>query len=190
MPLRAMVWWMVLLFMPLRRIMRFAAVPLEKHKQQKSKKIYELAIQSGAPVVGVYDSDGAKLGEGIDAMDAIAELLLACNQLSGVVPQIAVVAGPCVGSSALSAANADIVVAVEKADYYLNVGDKNTDAAITAANADEAMDKVRELLALLPSNNLTSAVTYDFDSSVMGNCETIDGVIEAVSDADSVVELF
>lgn len=65
--------------------------------------------------MGIFDSDGAKLGEGIDAMDAIAEILLASNNLSGVVPQIAVLAGPCIGSSSLIAANADVTVAVEGA---------------------------------------------------------------------------
>ncbi len=107
----------------------------------KIRKIYELAAQNGAPVVGIFDSDGAKLGEGIDAMDAIAEILLASNNLSGVVPQIAVLAGPCIGSSSLIAANADVTVAVEGAAYSLNVGDDDAKAAVQADTVEDALLK-------------------------------------------------
>ena len=96
----------------------------------KIQKIYTLAAQNGAPVVAMFDSDGAKLGEGIDAMDALADILLAANNLSGVVPQIALIAGPCVGSAALIAANADVTVKVKDADYYLNPGDESAAASV------------------------------------------------------------
>lgn len=127
-----------------------------KAQAAKIRQVYALAEQNGAPVVGLFDSDGAKLGEGLDAMDALAEILLISNRISGVVPQIAVVAGACVGSAALVAANADITVAVDGADYYLKPDEKGS-AAVAAADVDEAIDKVRGLLALLPSNNLTAA---------------------------------
>lgn len=127
----------------------------------KIKTVYRLAAQNGAPVVGLFDSDGARLGEGIDAMDAIAEILSAANDLSGVVPQIAVILGACVGSSALIAAAADAVVAVKDADYYLNVGDDNSSADVTAETADEAIVKARELLGYLPANNLSVAPLFE-----------------------------
>lgn len=161
-----------------------------KAQAAKIAKAYALAQQNGAPIVGVFDSDGAKLGEGIDAMDAIAEILLMSNNISGVVPQIAVLAGPCVGSSALIAANADIVVAVEGAAYTLNVGDDNAKAAVTAADDAQAMEKVRELLALLPSNNMAGATVYEGGSLQMPACDSIDGVIEAVADEGTAVRLF
>ncbi|MBO5796822.1 MAG: carboxyl transferase, partial [Clostridia bacterium] len=75
-----------------------------REQAAKIVKVYELAAQTGAPLVAVFDSDGARLGEGVDAMDAIADILRHSNDLSGVVPQIAVVAGACVGSAALIAA--------------------------------------------------------------------------------------
>jgi acetyl-CoA carboxylase carboxyltransferase component len=152
-------------------------------------KVFELAAQNGAPVVGVYDSDGAKLGEGVDAMDAIAEILLASNNISGVVPQIAVIADACVGSSSVVAANADIVIAAEGCDYYLNPGDENAKADIAAQDADDAIDKARQLITMLPSNNLSSAVAYDFDSSAMPPCESISDVIAAVADGETAVAL-
>lgn len=101
--------------------------------------------------MGVFDSDGARLGDGIDAMDAIADILLASNNLSGVVPQIAVVAGACVGSASLIAANMDIVVGVKDADYYLNVGDKNAPAALLAENVEDALEQVRPAAFPAPS---------------------------------------
>ncbi|HJD24421.1 MAG TPA: carboxyl transferase [Firmicutes bacterium] len=155
----------------------------------KIRKVYDLAAQNGAPLVGIFDSDGAKLGEGIDAMDAIADILLACNNLSGVVPQIAVVAGACVGSSAIIASAADVVVAAKDADFYLNPGDENAVPSLVAEDAGEAIEKAKELLRLLPANNLAVPVAYEFDSAAMGECEDIHGVIDAVADADTVVRL-
>ena len=153
----------------------------------KIRKIYDMAAQNGAPVVGMFDSDGAKLGEGIDAMDAIADILLACNNLSGVVPQIAVIAGPCVGSAALIAANADVTVAVKETDYYLNPGDESAPASLYAENEEEALSKVRELIALLPANNLAAPCAYDFDGASVVACEGIDTVLEAAADPDSLL---
>lgn len=156
----------------------------------KIRKIYELAAQNGAPVLGIFDSDGAKLGEGIDAMDAIAEILLASNNLSGVVPQVAVIVGGCVGSAALIAANADVVVATEQAAYYLNAGDGNAKAAIVAADDEEALAKAKAVLSLLPANNLAGAVQYEADAAMMAACTSIDDVVQAVADAESAVRLY
>ena len=155
----------------------------------KIRRIYELAAQNGAPVVGIFDSDGARLTDGIDAMDAIAEILTVSNTLSGVVPQIAVVAGACVGSSALIASNADIVIAVKDADFYLNSGDEKDTAAVPAGDVFDAVEKARELLALLPSNNLSSVPVYEFNGAAMAACDSIDGVIEALADDGTVFSL-
>ena len=132
-----------------------------KAQAAKIKTVYRLAAQNGAPVVGVFDSDGARLNEGIDAMDDIAEIMAAANELSGVVPQIAVITGACVGSAALIAAAADVVIAAEGADYYLNVGDDNAKADVLAADAVEALAKARLLLGYLPANNLSAAPVYE-----------------------------
>ncbi len=153
----------------------------------KIKTVYRLAAQNGAPVVGLYDSDGARLGEGIDAMDAIAEILSAANDLSGVVPQVAVVLGACVGSSALIAAAADVVVAVKDADYYLNVGDESSKADVSADTADEAIAKARELLSYLPSNNLAVAPLFETVAPAV-----VDGAdaTAIVADAGSLFKLY
>ncbi|MBQ3093993.1 MAG: carboxyl transferase [Clostridia bacterium] len=153
----------------------------------KVSKIYEMAAQNGAPIVAFFDSDGAKLGEGIDAMDAVADILMAANGLSGVVPQIAVVGGGCVGSSAMLAMAADVVIAVDGSDYRLNVGDDQAQADIAVASVDEAVDTVRALLAALPSNNLSAASVYEADASVVETAD-VAGAIDAFADADSTIE--
>jgi acetyl-CoA carboxylase carboxyltransferase component len=162
------------------RDVNFGAVG--KAQADKICKIYQLAAQNGGPVVGIFDSDGAKLDDGVDAMDAIAEILLASNNISGVVPQIAIVAGACVGSASLIAANADIVISTKDADYYLNPGDENATADVLAEDVDAAINRARELIMLLPSNNLSVPLAFDFENTVMPDCDSISGVIEAVSD--------
>ena len=151
----------------------------------KIKTVYRLAAQNGVPVVGLFDSDGARLGEGIDAMDAIAEILAAANDLSGVVPQVAVVLGACVGSSALIAAAADVTIAVSDADYYLNVGDESSKADVGVETADEAIAKARDLLGYLPSNNLAVAPLYETVNPVGG-----DDAVAIVADAGSLFPLY
>ncbi len=159
-----------------------------KAQAAKICKAYQLASQNGAPLVGVFDSDGAKLNEGIDAMDAIAEILFASNNLSGVVPQIAVVAGACVGSSAIIAANSDFVVMSKDADYYLNPGDQNAAASIMAEDADAAIDMARRLVSLLPSNNLDVPAAFDIVDMQVKACSSIDDVINAVAD-DEIINI-
>ena len=160
-----------------------------KAQAAKVRKVYELAAQNGAPVVGVFDSDGARLGDGIDAMDAIAEILTLSNNLSGVVPQIAVVAGACVGSAALIAANADVVITVKGADYYLMQDEKDghgCNGSIEAEDISAALEKAVQLLSLLPSNNLASAPVYEADN-ITKTCDSIDNVLDGVADEDSMV---
>ncbi len=155
----------------------------------KIVRVYELAAQNGAPVVGVFNSDGAKLEEGLSAMDAIASILKASSEISGVVPQIAVVAGSCVGSAALIAAAADVVIAVEDAAYRLNVGDDNAKPQITATNVDDAMEKARTLLGYLPSNNLESVPVYEWDMTVGAVSGATDAVANEVADTGSFLPL-
>lgn len=160
-----------------------------KAQAAKINRIYELAAQNGAPVVGIFDSDGAKLGEGIDAMDAISQLLLAANTLSGVVPQIAVITGSCVGSSALVAATSDVAIKVKDGDYYLNKDDDAVQADLEAEDADDALEKARQLLSYLPSNNLASLPVYDFDGAAANTADSIENAAEAVADAGTLLYL-
>lgn len=85
---------------------------------EKNIKVLELAAQTGCPVVTFYDSVGAKLAEGLDVLNAAAKLNATIAKVSGVVPQVAVVLGVCGGTSALSAANADVCIMAEGAELF------------------------------------------------------------------------
>ena len=139
---------------------------------EKIAKIYALAAKNGAPVAAIYDSNGAKISDGQKVMAAFTKILSSVTALSGVVPQIAVAAGSCVGSCAMLAAGADILIAAEDATIYLSSPDGETsgkDAAacgaadIVCEDAMSAVLKARELFSVLPLNNLSMAPVCDGD---------------------------
>ena len=93
--------------------------------------------QTGCPVVTFYNSVGAKLAEGLDVLTASAKLNAQIAKVSGVIPQVAVVLGVCGGTSALSAANADVCIMAEGAELFFTApftsaakGDKVADACL------------------------------------------------------------
>jgi len=80
---------------------------------EKICKVMNMAAQNGVPVVGVLDSAGARVGEGIDSLDAFAKIFNLASQIKGVVPQISLVLGPCIGASAIGARISDVVLGVD-----------------------------------------------------------------------------
>ena len=159
-----------------------------KAEADKIRSIYELAAANGAPVVAVFDSDGAKLGEGIDAMNALSEILTATTRLSGVVPMFAVINGACVGSASLIAAACDVIVKREDADFYLNPGDAPACADITVADEEALLNTLHQLLSYFPSNNLETAAVYEFDAPLSVPTSTEDAA-QKIADADDFLEL-
>ena len=124
---------------------------------EKNIKVLEMAAQTGCPVVTFYNSVGAKLAEGLDVLTASAKLNAQIAKVSGVVPQVAVVLGVCGGTSALSAANADVCIMAEGAELFFTApftsaakGDKvpgagTAEAAAKAAVAAAQKQKAGEL---------------------------------------------
>lgn len=165
----------------------------------KILKVYDLAAKTGCPVIGIYDSNGVKLGEGFEALSAYGEIVKAATTLSGVVPQISVVAGACLGTSALIANMADVVIAVKDAEFYISApSDVTADDGfragavdILADDFDTAVSKVKSLVALLPSNNLSPVPMFDFGEpqAFAADGMTAEETINAVADAGSVVEI-
>lgn len=190
---------------------------LNKVHAKKIKKVYELAAKTGCPVIGIYDSKGAKLSESNDMLAAYGEILAISNQISGVVPQIAVVLGTCAGTAAFMACGADMVIMSKQAELFLNApfvttaqgGPKDAGSAEFVAKAgvvsavaeddDAALDMVRKLVNYLPQNNLSPASLFETAGNPEGaaNLAAIretDGlctkeVIANIADTDSVVEL-
>ncbi len=171
-------------------------------KVQASKilQLYDMAAKTGTPVVGFFDSNGAHIDEGIEALEAYGALIKAAGNLSGVVPQISVVAGPCIGSAAVLATIADILIVEKSAEFYVAspaFSDKNEDeldtvylagrngtASIVAESDKEAVDKVVELLSFLPSNNLAEPLYCEPVAPVAG-----EDVLDMVIDKDSFLEI-
>ena len=165
---------------------------------EKNIKVLEMAAQTGCPVVTFYNSVGAKLAEGLDVLTASAKLNAQIAKVSGVVPQVAVVLGVCGGTSALSAANADVCIMAEGAELFFTApftsaakGDKVADAG-SAAAAAEAAEKAAHIVGLLPANNLTGPAIFEFEqpTAVLAAGAEPAKAAAAVIDKDSAVELY
>ena len=174
---------------------------MSKAQAAKIKKLYDLALKTGEPVIAVYDSVGGKLTEGLDMLAAYGDILKYSNNLSGVVPQISVIAGNCFGTQALIAACADIVIMTENAKFSLSTGGEKSSAEenaksgnvhISVKSIDEALEKAKMLAEMLPSNNLSGAcVAYDEINAggIPTGDDKVSDVISKVADSESAVEL-
>ncbi|MEN4099947.1 MAG: carboxyl transferase domain-containing protein, partial [Anaerolineaceae bacterium] len=85
-------------------------------------RVMDLAVRSGAPIVGLIDSGGARIQEGVRALGAYANVFLRNAQYSGIIPQISVILGPCAGGAAYSPALTDLIIMVEKQSYMFLTG--------------------------------------------------------------------
>lgn len=148
---------------------------------QKVAKAMDLALQAGVPIIGLNDSVGARIQEGIYSMAAYAELFWRNTQASGVIPQISVMLGPCAGGSVYSPALTDFVIMTRGTSHMFITGPEviktvtreqvdletlggsfvhNTVSGVAhfeAANEEEALALARRLLSYLPSNNAEPA---------------------------------
>ncbi len=139
---------------------------------QKIAELYRLAVENGAPIVGIFDSAGAYLPEGIRALAAYGKIMKAASLASGVIPQIAVIPGIAQGAAAVVAGMYDFVIITEETgSLSVNppfvVGEEAGKsafaaetglAAIKAKDAAEAIGYAKLLLSLIPANNAEGTV--------------------------------
>src|SRR6266852_3403882 len=145
---------------------------------EKIVKVMDLAVKYGCPVIGINDSGGARIQEGVVSLAGYAEIFWRNVQASGVVPQISLVMGPCAGGAVYSPAITDFVFMVEGSSYmfitgpdvvktvtgeevtFEELGGAATHAAksgvahFTAADETACLEDARYLLSFLPQNNL------------------------------------
>ena len=145
---------------------------------EKICKVMDLAMKVGAPVIGLNDSGGARIQEGVVSLGGYADIFLRNVLASGVIPQISVILGPCAGGAVYSPAMTDFTVMVEGTSYMFVTGPnvvkavthevvdsealggatvhttKSGVAHLAAHDEGEALDAARRLLAQLPQNNL------------------------------------
>lgn len=125
----------------------------------KILSLYQLAMQNGAPVVGIFNSAGADIYEGVGALAAYGKIMKAVTSASGLIPQIAVVTGECIGISASVAALFDFMICAEGSSFYVRApefgGMNEANEPITALRAKDPLSTVyeaRSLLSFLPAN--------------------------------------
>ncbi len=145
---------------------------------EKICKIMDLAMNNGAPIIGLNDSGGARIQEGVMSLAGYADIFLRNTLASGVVPQISVIMGPCAGGAVYSPAITDFILMVQKKSYMFITGpdvikavtheevtkeelggamthaSKSGVAHLVASDEDHVLLMVRELLGFMPSNNM------------------------------------
>ena len=145
---------------------------------EKICKVMDLAARMGAPVIGLNDSGGARIQEGVVSLGGYAEIFWRNVQCSGVVPQISLILGPCAGGAVYSPAMTDFIIMAESTSHmfitgpdvirtvtheeigFEELGGAKTHSSLsgvahlTAADEQAAFAKLRRLLAFLPQNNL------------------------------------
>ena len=143
----------------------------ERH-YKKIANLYSLAIKNGAPIIGIFDSAGAVVYDGAEALAAYGRFMKCVSDASGIVPQIAIIDGVCGGSSAVVAAMFDVTVTVKGASkLFVNspftVGESDASAsglsAYEAEGEDDAFGFARKLVTILPSNNADGAFNENGD---------------------------
>jgi propionyl-CoA carboxylase beta chain len=152
---------------------------------EKIVKVMDLAMKTGCPVVGINDSGGARIQEGVVSLGLYGEIFFRNVRASGVIPQISLVMGPCAGGAVYSPAVTDFTVMVDRTSHMFITGPdviktvtgedvameelggarthntKSGNAHYLAADEDDAIDYVRALLSYLPSNNLDEPPVSD-----------------------------
>lgn len=192
---------------------------------EKICKMMDLAKQVGSPVIALLDSAGARIQEGVDALAGYGEVLLRTMQNSGVVPQIACIMGPCVGGAACGAGMNDVVFMVQGEGSLFITGPEVTQATtnedvtkdslggpkihaetsgvahLVFPDDQSCLERVRELLTYLPSNNAEDPARYeDVDATRSpdlmkivpdspSKAYDVKHVIEAIIDGGSFFEL-
>jgi len=145
---------------------------------RKVTKIMDMALKTGVPVIGLNDSGGARIQEGVVSLGGYAEIFFRNVLASGVVPQISAIMGPCAGGAVYSPAMTDFTFMVDKTSYMFITGPDvietvlnqtvsfeelggarlhNTTSGVAhffAKNEKECLQQIRKLLSYIPSNNM------------------------------------
>src|SRR5437660_8755095 len=179
---------------------------LSETNAQKICKIMDLAMRAGAPVIGLNDSGGARIQEGVASLAGYADIFLRNTLASGVVPQISAIMGPCAGGSAYSPAIPDCTLMVEKSRYMFVTGPEviktvmhedvtkeelggplthNSTSGVAhfiTRDDPECLLLIRELLSFMPPNNRDDPPRVECRDPVDRRDEELDGVVPLESD--------
>lgn len=168
---------------------------------KKICKIMDLALKAGAPIVGLNDSGGARVEEGVDALKGYGEIFMRNSRCSGVIPQISAIMGPCAGGAVYSPAMTDFVFMVKKQSHmfitspyviktvtgeettFEELGgamvhnSKSGNAQFASDSDEDAIEGIKELLDFLPGNNLEEAPRINMGDQPERICEELNTII-------------
>ena len=168
---------------------------------QKIVSIQKKALENRCPIIGINDSGGARIQEGVEALAGYSKIFQNNIDASGIIPQISVIMGPCAGGAAYSPALTDFTFMVKKTSYMFITGpnvvksatgedisfeelggaDSHTQisgvADLSFDNDIETLLKVRELVSFLPLSNIDKGQILDKDIDVSSNCEILNSII-------------
>ena len=176
---------------------------LSETHAEKICKVMDLAMQNGIPIIGLNDSGGARIQEGVRSLGGYADIFYRNTLASGLIPQISVVMGPCAGGAVYSPAITDFIFMVEQTSYMFVTGPnvvktvtheevsseelggalthatKSGVTHFTAANDVECLQQVRRLMAYLPQNSEDRPPIYRCDQAPDALIETLDELVPA-----------
>ena len=162
---------------------------LSETHAEKICKIMDLAVQNGAPVIGLNDSGGARIQEGVVSLGGYADIFYRNVKSSGVVPQISAIMGPCAGGAVYSPAITDFILMVENTSYMFvtgpnvvktvthenvtseELGGAHTHASksgvthFACANEIECIERIKQLLSYMPQNCEEDAPVYTYEAA-------------------------
>ena len=174
---------------------------LSETQAEKICKIMDLAMKNGAPVIGLNDSGGARIQEGVLSLGGYADIFLKNTLASGVVPQISMIMGPCAGGAVYSPAITDFIVMVKNTSYMFVTGPdvvktvtheqvsfEELGGALTHASTsgvshfaaegeEDAIFLVQKLLSFIPSNNVEDAPFVRSEDDPLRTDEALDALI-------------
>ena len=170
---------------------------------QKIAKVQDLALKNGAPIIGLNDSGGARIQEGVESLTGFAHIFKRNVMASGVIPQISAIMGPCAGGSCYSPALTDFILMVKEQSQMFITGpnvvkavtnedvDKETLGGAMTHNSvsgvshfmcnddEETLMTIRELIGFIPSNNMEDAPIHAVTDEVTRVCHELDEVVPA-----------
>lgn len=172
---------------------------LSETHAEKICKLMDLAMKNGAPVIGLNDSGGARIQEGVVSLGGYADIFYRNTLASGVVPQISAIMGPCAGGAVYSPAITDFILMVEDTSYMFVTGpnvvktvtneevssedlggasvhsEKSGVAHLTASNDAEAIEEIKTLLSYMPQNceDKAADLPYELDDETRDQLKDI-----------------
>jgi propionyl-CoA carboxylase beta chain len=167
----------------------------------KILKIMRMAMKAGCPVIGLNDSGGARIQEGVVSLAGYGEIFYENVQASGVIPQVSAIMGPCAGGAVYSPALTDLTIMVDGTSHMFVTGpdviravtgeevsfeelggasthgDRSGVAHVVAPDEDAALADIRAFLSFLPSNNTEQPPVYACTDPVDRNCPDLDTIV-------------